>query len=161
MNAGSKFAVGDVLSYVPAEYHCREGMAIVHEGGRVLDTFWGTGGGDRHSLTAAELATAQLQFRLDDYDELDQYKPESPSIWQTYRPDDRHQITSQHGLQSRWFVRHGATPDLPTQIRNAEEIVESAESAVRSAQSTLKWRQQELVELRERASAEGVSDAAR
>ena len=144
---------GDVLSYTPLRAfeprHCREGMALVDEHGRAFDTFWGIDLGDRHCLTAAELATATVVFNVGDFEMLDKYSHSSRGRWETYNPLDRAVITSQHGLQAVYYVRKGAQPDLETQIENARERVEDAERQVRSAQSGLEWRRRELAALEE------------
>lgn len=135
------FKPGDVVRYetltMPSR-HCREGQAIAEEWkGRIvlLDTFWGSS--DRHVLTDDEIDTAELVFNLKGYDELDRYSHESPAKWKRFKPVDRETVTSQHGLQIRWFVRKGATPDLQTQIENACEEYLNAQSKLRSAEENV------------------------
>lgn len=158
----SEFAPGDVLRYVPNQRHCREGMAIVHDDGRVLDTFWDS---DRHLLNKEERATAEVVFNLNDFDALDLYgSAASLATWETYHRDDRACVTSQHGLQAALYIRKGATPDLGTQIANAEDKVEEAESGVRMAEWMLEGVRERLEELRQgllacaTAAGEDVSD---
>lgn len=157
VDAGSSTAValrpGDVLRYLPADkfmrWHCREGIALVTETGDAFDTFWGTGG-DRHRLTADELATAEVEFNVGDYDALP-YR--SRDKWLTYHEDDRGRIPSQHGLQEVLYLRKGAQPNLATQIANAREAVAEAESRLRSAEWTLEWRREDLAKLQEQEAS--------
>lgn len=128
------FIDGDVITYRSEERHCREGMAVVARQ-QAFDTFW-SGGGDRHLLTADELATAELLFNLADFEELDSNSRHmSEAKWNTYATEDRQLITSQHGLQKRWFIRKGAEPSWEQQIANAREklgkVTCAAESAIR------------------------------
>jgi hypothetical protein len=143
----SEFRPGDVLSYLAERYHCREGTALVRDDGRAVDTFWGSLDSQAHVLTADELSTAERVFNVNNYDALDRYSRGSRLTWETYHPDDRGRITSQHGLQEALFIRKGATPDLATQIANARAAVERAEVEVRSAESSLKWRREDLAKL--------------
>lgn len=140
------YATGTVVRYTPANgRHCREGIAIANEHGFLADTFWRTGGNTL--VTDAEAPSIEVLFHLADYDEIDEWRRES-ARWLTYHPNDRRVITSQHGLQHRWFIRKGAKPDHATQVANAEEAVGEAERNVASAQRTLAWRQEELERLR-------------
>lgn len=128
----TEFKAGDVVRYDAAERHCREGMAVAEtrlDGVVLFDTFWRSAG-DRHLLTYDELATAEVVFNLDDYDELTERQ--SVDRWEMYKLADRETITSQHGLVVRWFVRTGAAPDLQMQIENACV-------AFLDAQSKLQW----------------------
>lgn len=153
------FRPGDVVSYNPAQHHCREGTAIAYERqGKVvlLDTFWG-GSGDRHMVTGDELSTAELQFSLHDYDELDPYSRSSPSAWAKYAPGDRQVVTSQHGLQKRWFIRKGAAEDWPTQIDNARRELEERENEADSAQRRVEWARQDLAAVIAAAEAAQVA----
>jgi len=125
--------------------HCREGVATEERPGVLFDTFWN--GGDRHHLTDAEAASAKVRFDTADFQDLDGNKFGNAGQWRTFAPRDRQSIPSQHGLQIRYFVRNGATPDLPTQIENAQQKVAEAESDVRSAASSLRWAQDELLAL--------------
>ena len=143
---------GDVLHYTPLRKFeprwCREGQALVDEHGRALDTYWGIDSfSDRHCLTAEELATATVVFNVGDFEMLDKYARSSQAQWETYSPLDRAVITSQHGLQSVYYIRKGAQPDLETQIENARERVEDAERKLSSAQSGLEWCRRELAAL--------------
>ena len=123
-----------VYDYESSERHCREGVAIERNPGQFFDTFWASGQ-DAHRLTAGEVATAVLLFDTDDFDELDGYgRAARPSEWEQYALKDRALITSQHGLQVRYFVRRGAVPDLETQIDNASREVGDAEYVLRRAQ---------------------------
>src|SRR5438128_394492 len=104
------FAPGDVLWYARERDHCREGLALVQDDGRAIDTFWALRYGDSHALTPDELATAEVRFNVNGYDALDPYSKASRATWETYHPADRGRISSQHGLQEELFVRRGATP---------------------------------------------------
>lgn len=151
---------GDVVRYAPDPSRhdprwCREGMAIADERGILFDTYWGSGG-DNHRLNAVEVATAEVIFNVADYDELDRYARASRGIWETYHPDDRRVLTSQHGLQRRWFIRKGADPDMATQVASAEEKVLEAEEAVASAQRRAEWAREELADLRATTDPEGA-----
>jgi hypothetical protein len=128
-------------------------MAIADERGELVDTYW-VGGGDSHIVRGEELRSIEVLFHLDDYDELDHWRPDQQK-WMTYAPADRQRITMQHGLQQRLFIRKGATPDLATQIANAEEKVREAQEAVRSAEWRLEWAQKDLGALA--ATAEAAS----
>jgi len=134
--------------------HCREELAVEQEPGILLDTFWSLGS-ETHRLTEAERATAVLVFDTDDYDQLPTYPREAArQMWETYHPDNRAVITSQHRLQNDYYVRKGSKPDLETRIENAQRAVEEAESKLLSAGSGLRWRQEELAALvAERPSA--------
>lgn len=152
MSGAKGFRSGDVVRYdtltMPSR-HCREGWAIAKErnDGRVvlLDTFWGST--DNHVLTDEEVATAELVFNLADYDEFDQYDRSSSARWETYKREDRETVTSQHGLQRRWFVRKGAEPDLATQIENARQVLEDAERKLESAEWRVRGAKQDLEQL--------------
>ena len=143
----TKFRPGDVVTYHPDQRHCREGTAIAEAPNGfdvvLFDTFWGCGG-DQHRLTATEVAAAEFKFAIGDYDELDRYSHSSAGTWLKYAPADRQLITSQHGLQKRWFIRKGATEDLATQIDNAHEKVAEWERAVESATRSLGWARDDL-----------------
>lgn len=143
------FAPGDVLRYAPTGgTHCRQATAIVNENGCAVDTFWGVERySDGHALSADELDTAELSFRLGDYRKLGEHWDHKHDEWMTYAPADRQRIGSQHQYQSTYYVRVGAEPDLETQIVNAREAVEEAERGVRSAESTLQRRREELARL--------------
>jgi hypothetical protein len=146
-------APGDVLDYVPNRHHCREGIAIVLDSGRAVDTFWSS---ERSVLTAGEMATSGLRFRLAEFREIS-FEQE----WLTYAPTDRQVITAQHGLQQTYYVRIGAEPDLATQISNARERVQEAEREVSSAQFSLARRREDLAALESRPETdeESRSDA--
>lgn len=156
----SKWASGDVIRYdtlTRPNRWCREGIAVAeNRNGRVvlLDTYW-CGGSETHVLTDEEAATGELLFNIGDYDELDRYSRNSPHTWEKYAPADRQVITEQHGLRSRWFIRKGATEDWPTQIANAEQVVEEKRGKVRSAQISLEWALVDLARVREKAAAGG------
>lgn len=139
-----------VYDYDRAQYHCREGVATEDRPGVFLDTFWG--GGERHVLTAVERQTMRERFDTDDFEELDGSKFEQHGRWATYAPADRETIPSQHGLQVRYFVRLGASPDLPTQIETAKAKVTEAEHQVERAASSLQWARDELAALEARAA---------
>ena len=142
---------GVVVRYTPDPSRhdprwCREGTAIADARGLLVDTYWGSGS-DSHLLLAVEIETIEILFHLDDYDELDRYARGTSDLWATYHPDDRKRVTSQHGLQARWFVRKGSVPDLSTKIANAEEKVREAEASVRSAGWRLEWARIDLAGL--------------
>jgi hypothetical protein len=143
------YAPGDVLRYVPTGgTHARQCTAIVGENGRAVDTYWGVGRcSDGHVLSAQELETAELVFRLGDFRKLGEHWDDKHDEWMTYAPADRQRIGSQNQWQSTYYVRVGAKPDLETQIANACEAVEDAERDVRSAQSTLQRRREHLAKL--------------
>lgn len=138
----SDYTDGDVLGYTPEDRHCREGQAVVVNG-RVLDTFWSLGT-ETHHLTVEELESAILRFNTGDYDELDQYARESPAKWLTFDPKDREQITSQHGLQSRWFIRKGAEPSVETMRSNIVAELDEAIRAAESATRRVEWKREDL-----------------
>lgn len=150
------FQPGDVVHYTPADRWCHEGIAIARErfGCVVLfDTYWGSY--QPRALTDAEAATAELAFRLDDYDELQLYSSHANAAeWEKYAPADRQLITSQHGLQKRWFIRKGAVEDWPTKIANAQAVVDDAVAALNTATSRLRWAQEELERVRAAAAEE-------
>lgn len=145
----TQFRPGDVLSYLGTESHCREGTAYVQGSGAAVDTYWRpSGDGQSHRLSESELATATVSFNVNDYELLDRYASSSRERWETYRAEDRAQITSQHGLQVSLFIRLGAEPHLGTQIENAERRVEKAEAEANSAASALERRRGELATLK-------------
>lgn len=140
---------------VDGSRHCREGVATQDRPGVFLDTFWG-GSGDRHRLNATEVLTLRERFDTDDFVELarDGYGSAARAQWQTFAPEDRESVSSQHGLQVRYFVRRGASPDLATQIENAQQKVAEAERALESATSRLHWAKDELRALATLSSAQ-------
>ena len=127
---------------------CREGVATEERPGVLLDTFWI--GSDRHRLSEIEAASVVERFDTDDFHQIDDW--DARSRWHTFAPADRRTIPSQHGLQMRYFVRRGASPDLATQIENARQKVAEAEREVESAASRLQWAQDDLRVLEEKAS---------
>ncbi len=160
---GPTFRVGDVVRYSPQPRFpgqrdvrwCREGTAIAEkrDDGRLVlvDTFWGSGS-DNHVLTDAELATAEIRFNLNDYDALKEYpRGASHDTWMKYAPAHRETVTAQHGLQSRYYIRKGAQPDLDTQIVNARAVVADAEAAVDSAKWHLECARRDLAALQQSA----------
>ena len=140
----TEFKPGDVVRYEAPSGWCREGTAITREDGILVDTYWLN---DNHVLTDEEIVTAELVFNLADYDELDRYQRNSAEIWKTYSPTDRETVTSQHGLQVRWFVRKGARPDLQTQIENARQALTDAESKLQSAEARVRGARRDLEQL--------------
>jgi hypothetical protein len=102
-------------------------------------------------LTESELATATLTFHLSDYDELDRYKHDSQRIWETYDPADRQMVTSQHGLQRRWFIRRGAQPSWHQQIENARQRLTEAEESAESAARAVTWAREALARIETQA----------
>ena len=149
-------AAGQVITYRSERSNrwCREGWAISNEHGRFVDTYW-MSMGDAHLVTPAELATAEHQFWLDDYRELDRHGRGTPDEWLKYAPKDRRRVTSQHGLQARYFVRHGAEFDLPTQIENALAALRRAEDDAESAQRAVERAQERVDELHDLVSSPG------
>jgi hypothetical protein len=145
----TQFVPGDVLRYAPTGgTHCRQCTAVVGENGCAVDTYWGVARySDGHVLSAQELETAELLFRLGDFRKLGEHWDDKHDEWMTYAPADRQRIGSQNQYQSTYYVRVGAEPDLETQITNARDSVELAEGNVRIAESRLQWRRQELAEL--------------
>ena len=146
---------GNVLRYVPrGGTHARECTAFVNERGVAVDTYWRAhGDGQSHWLRPGEVATASVLFNVGDFDALDYYAATSRSTWESYHPDDRARITSQHGLQEQLYVRRGAKPCVKTQVENARASVEVAESKVRSAESYLQAMRERLAEAEERLMA--------
>ena len=155
----TKWQAGDVVHYEPGPAFpgqtdvrwCREGTAIAgaNRDGSVtlVDTYWGIRDGQSHALTDDELATAELRFNLADYDELNRYDRGARQEWEKYAPADRERVTSQHGLQSRWFVRKGAAEDHATIVQNARDRLAEAESALESARYSVESRLRDLDEL--------------
>lgn len=143
-HVASAFKPGDVLRYQPDERHCREGMAIINDSGRALDTFWWYSG-DEHLLTSNELATAELEFNLNDYNQADgSTRHIQKGKWEKYAPSDRGLITSQHGLQPHYYVRKGAVEDWATQINNARQKVDDAVAMAKSAQRQVGYAREDL-----------------
>lgn len=148
-----KLTPGNVLSYIPKDYHCRQGTAIVLEDGRgAVDTFWDEFGKDSncHWLTGKELETAEVKFNVNDYEQIGTYghcAPSDEAEWARYRPEDRAHI----GSQSQWcavlLVRKGSKPDTETIIENARREVELAEGDVESANRKLGWARENLAKL--------------
>lgn len=152
-------SAGDVVRYTPESTWCREGIAIAQDYARpngrlvLLDTYWGSA--EPRPLTDAEADTAELMFKLADYDELDRYSHESPSRWDKHAPADRQIITHQHGLQRRWFIRKGAQPDWATQIDNARRSVAEREDEADRARRAVEWATEELTRVIAAAEAAG------
>lgn len=150
------FRLNDVVRYRPTEHHCREGVAVAKNCDSsvvLVDTFWQSGSHDDHVLTEGEVSAAELIFNIEDYDELDQYVSSSRELWNKYATSDRQVVTSQHGLQKRWFIRKGATPDWDTQIENARQVVAEYERQLESATSGLEWARNNLAEVSAAAAA--------
>lgn len=144
------FRPNDVVRYRPSEHHCREGIAIAKVCGSsvvLVDTFWQSGSHDDHVLTAGEKASAEIVFNIEDYDELDRYMSFSEELWNKYAASDRQVVTSQHGLQKRWFIRKGACPDWNTQIDNARQVVAEYERQLESVRSNLEWARRDLADM--------------
>lgn len=139
------YAPGTVVRYISerTDYWCREGMAVAGKDGRLVDTYWESTS-DAHVLTAAEQATVTVEFCIGDYRELDRHERHT---WEDYHSDDRQEITAQHGLRRRLFIRIGAEPDLDTRIENAREAVRLGEGIVARAESNLARRREVLAEL--------------
>jgi hypothetical protein len=127
---------------------CREGIAIAEQRGSgaiyLLDTYWGHHTSETHVLSDPEIATAELLFNLDDYDELDKYSSGSKLKWERYAPADRRIVTEQHGCYTRWFVRKGAVESWPTKIENAQRELDKKREDLKHAQWHVEWAEQEL-----------------
>lgn len=134
---------------VDGSRHCREGLAT-EERGVLLDTFWGSGYGDRHRLSDVERASIRFRFDTDDFEEV-HARGGAPKEWWDRAPKDRSVISSQHGLQARYFIRKGSQPDPETRIENAQRAVDEAESALRSAEATLRRAREALDEAQDGA----------
>jgi hypothetical protein len=148
LSSQSRFRSGDVLRYTPRRAHCKQGTAFVRDCGTPLDTYWSAFGDFEYGhLSDEELATAEVVFNVNDYDMLDKYSRGSRLTWETYSPDDRGRIGSQHQCQSVYFVRKGAQPDLMTQIQNARAALAAAESDLRGAQYAVDSRRRDLAKL--------------
>ncbi|SHX96547.1 Uncharacterised protein [Mycobacteroides abscessus subsp. abscessus] len=146
----STFRPDDVVRYRPSAHHCQEGVAIAKDcGGSVVlvDTFWQSASHDDHVLTASEIASAELVFNMEGYDELDRYISSSEQLWNKYAATDRQVVTSQHGLQKRWFIRKGARPDWNTQIDNARQVVAGYERELEAVRSHLEWARRDLADM--------------
>ena len=126
---------------IDGDRHCREGVATEERPGVLLDTFWN--GGDRHHLTETEATSVRVRFDTDDFIEIDGDRGRR-GRWEQFAPEDRDTITGQHGLTVRYFTRHGASPDLATQIENAQTKVAEAEQELLRAKSHLRWAQDDL-----------------
>ena len=137
-------ANGDVYTYTPIQHHCREGLAIENERGRLIDWFWG--GHDVALDNVVDRDAADLKFvaNLGDYEKTPRDGRESN---QDYAREDRLTIRSQHGLQKTYYIRKGAKPDLFTKIANARARLQEAESELRAAESQVRWARKELAEL--------------
>ena len=141
---------GTVVRFIPdpsqhSPRWCREGIAIAQKDGRLHDTFWGSGS-EAHIVREVELPSVEVLFHMDDYDELDKWRPDRQK-WLTYAPDDRKRITMQHGLQERLFIRKGALPHRETMLAQARQKVEDAEGDVRRAEGDLRWAREDLAAL--------------
>lgn len=148
-----RFKPGDVLRYLPDDrFHCAQGTAIVRPDGAVVDTYWGENGygGESHWLTDKELASADFQFNVNDYEQIGTIghcRPRNDATWLTYHPDDRGRIGSQGPHCAVLYVRKGSKPDLETRISNAQAEVEEAEWKLRSAESRLRFAREDLAKL--------------
>ncbi|PKQ59750.1 hypothetical protein B5566_02600 [Mycobacterium sp. MHSD3] len=119
----------------------------------MLDTYWGAS--EPTELSDTEAATAEFMFKLADYDELDRHSHSAKATWEKYAPADRQVITHQHGLQHRWFIRKGASPDWATQLSNAQGVVDAYEYELGCAQRRLQWARDDLANVLEAAAAAG------
>lgn len=160
------FKEGDVLRYESErqDRHCREGVArVVRVRGElsVKDTYWGfcPGSIDDHTLTLGELTSAELLFNVYDFYAVESVMSGSRSRdlvraeWLRYHPDERAQIPTQHGLRVLYLVKEGSSPDLTTEVENAEEAVRAAEAALSSAERTLASKKATLQELQSSCTA--------
>jgi len=143
-------STGDVYTYTPTQHHCREGLAIENERGRLIDWFWGGHDASFDNIVDRDAADLTFVANLDDYELMPLDGRESN---RDYAPADRLVIHSQHGLQRTYYVRKGSTPDLSTKIENAREKVRQAEEAARSAQWKVEWAQEELARLETEADS--------
>lgn len=111
--------------------HCREGIAIVREDGKAVDTFWMSG--SDHVLDDAELESATLRFRLPEFHEVDRWE------WVKYAPEDRASLTRQHGMVAALYVRNGAEESIETQTKAAYAELREAEQELQSAGRKIEW----------------------
>jgi hypothetical protein len=130
--SAATFREGDVVRYAPERDWCRDTTATVErrrDGLVLLDTYWTT---DRPVLSTIEAATAKVLFNLNDYERVNHR-----SDFERYAPDDRRELSTQHGHCPRFYVRKGAQPHVPTILDNYRRDVEDAERMVASAQASL------------------------
>jgi len=144
-------STGDVYTYTPTQHHCREGLAIEDERGRLYDWFWGS---SRDSMLDKVVPrdAQDLTFvaNLNDYELTARDGRESNS---EYAREDRLVITSQHGLQRTYYVRKGAKPDLATKIENARTELREADEKARQAHRNVEWAQKKLARLEAEAQS--------
>ncbi|WP_248581574.1 hypothetical protein [Nocardioides sp. InS609-2] len=137
----------DVLRWIPESRHTYEGAAVVHgrEDGSLyaVDTFWGSGNGN-HVLTPAEIATATVEWNINDFRPADA----RVETWSDFAPEDRRHLPSQHGLQATYWIRPGAQPDHGTMVAKAEDRFRDAQSKLTSAQAAVDWARKDLDRLR-------------
>lgn len=143
-------SAGDVYTYTPDQNHCREGLAIENERGRLIDWFWGGHDVALDNLVDRDAPDLTLIANLGDYDLTPRDGRESN---RDYAPEDRLLIHSQHGFQWTHYIRKGAEPDLTTRIENARKGLEEAESDMRSAQRQIDRAREELAQLERDRSA--------
>lgn len=137
-------ATGDVYTYIPTQHHCREGLAIENDRGRLIDWFWGGHDLSLDNIVDRDADALTFVANLNDYELTPRDGRESN---RDYAPADRLVIHSQHGLQLTHYIRKGASPDLSTKIANARIRVAEAESDLRSAESAVKWARKDLEDL--------------
>lgn len=108
---------GDVVAYTPAHRLRRDGYAIVHVEWRsgaleAKDTY----SQNDTTLTAEELATANVLFNLDTFEETRHLNPER------YHPDDVVTIPAMAGMDLRHFLRKGAEPLPNDMVRGRADV---------------------------------------
>ena len=135
---------GEFYRFTPDNHHCTEGIAAVEENGTLNDTFWGSA--YDNPLSETERATLELYFDSADFDEIKHSLAQQK--FEKFHPDDRRRVTSQHGLQGRYFVRKGAKEDIATQIKNTEAWIEQATAELRSAERNKQRAEEWLAQLR-------------
>lgn len=152
---GSGPKPGDVLSYMGSEPHCRQGTAIVVEGGRAFDTFLGVDPCDSsYWLRPDEIAKADVIFNLADYELFaTAWESDARDSWEGYHPNDRQRIRSQHQYQQTLYLRPGAKPHLATRIEKARSELERAEAILHGATRGVRWARKRLDDLLEEATA--------
>jgi hypothetical protein len=143
-------SAGDVYTYTPTQRHCREGLAIEDERGRLHDWFWGSSRDPMlDKVVPRDAADLTFVANLNDYELTPRDGCESN---REYARKDRLVITSQHGLQRTYYVRKGAKPDLATKVENARAELRDAEEKARQAQRNVEWAQKDLANLEAEAT---------
>lgn len=139
-------------TYHPDSHWCNEGIAQADDKGRLIDTYWGIDASPECELSRKERESAVFFFNPEFYDMLPDAKY-SEENWEKFAPSDRERVTSQHGLQVRYFVRKGAKHHLATQIENAKRKLEEANMELRNAKYRADRAENDLAELLEDVEA--------